>query len=480
MAKKKTNKRNRLLIVVDLLLAALITVMILAALIILPGRQTNPQLSATQPTTLMTEAPTEETTEPETEPPTTLPPEPEHVVATATIGATGDVLMHLPVVNSGRQSDGSYDFESIFHYLSPYSASVDYAIANLETTLAGTEGGYAYSGYPMFNCPDEIVDGAMGAGFDMFLTANNHCIDTRMYGYQRTLDVVRGKGMEALGTMKTPEDPKWSIQDLNGIKVGMMCYTYQTPTPQGGNPNRVYLNGLLMDEGGDQIINSFKPTNPEPFYEEVAQFMEEMKEAGAEATVMFIHWGEEYVFNPVPTQTAIAQQLCELGIDVIVGGHPHVVEPIQLLTSEENPDHKTVCLYSMGNAVSNQRQGNLSMVSTAHTEDGVWFTMTFSKYSDDTVYLEDVNLIPTWVDLRTTNGRTYNILPLDEADRDNWQENLGLTDWTLNLAGKSFDRTMKLVGDGLAESKEYLASAKAQREADYQAEVDAWIAEHAA
>lgn len=478
MAKKKNN-HNRLLIVLDLLLALVITIMILAVMI-LSGREAKPQLNNNPSTTAATEAPTEETTEPETEPPTTLPPEPEHVVATATIGATGDVLMHLPVINTGRQSDGSYNFDSIFQYLSSYSSQVDYAVANLETTLAGTEGGYVYSGYPMFNCPDEIVDGAMNAGFDMFLTANNHCIDTRMYGYQRTLDVVRGKGMDTLGTMKTSEDPKWVIKDLNGIKVGMLCYTYQTPTPQGGNPNRVYLNGLLMDEGGDQIINSFKPSNPEPFYEEVAGFLAEMRDAGAEATVMFIHWGEEYVFNPVPAQTTIAQQLCELGIDVIVGGHPHVVEPIQLLTSEENPEHKTVCLYSMGNAVSNQRQGNLSMVSTAHTEDGVWFTMTFSKYSDDTVYLEDVNLIPTWVDLRTNNGRTYNILPLDDTQRENWQTELELSDWGLTLAGNSYERTMKLVGDGLTESKTYLAEAKAQREADYQAEVDAWIAANAA
>ena len=113
------------------------------------------------------EDPTEDTTEP------TLP-EPEHVVSTATIAATGDILMHMPVVNTGLQTDGSYDFSSIFRYLEPYSSGVDYAIANLETTLCGTENGYPYHGYPNFNCPDEIAYGAADAGFDMLLTANNH------------------------------------------------------------------------------------------------------------------------------------------------------------------------------------------------------------------------------------------------------------------------------------------------------------------
>ena len=91
-------------------------------------------------------------------------------MATATIGATGDLLMHLPVINSCRESDGTYNFDEIFQYLKDYSSAVDYAAANLETTLYGT--GKAWSGFPNFNCPDSIVDGAKNAGFDMLLTGN--------------------------------------------------------------------------------------------------------------------------------------------------------------------------------------------------------------------------------------------------------------------------------------------------------------------
>lgn len=420
-----------------------------------------------------TSAPETETTEPETtEPPTTLPPEPEHVVATATIGATGDILMHMPVVTTGQQGNGTYNFDSIFRYLREYSDGADYAVANLETTLAGTGNGYQYSGYPMFNCPDEIVDGAKDAGFDMLLTANNHCFDTKMVGFNRTIEVIREKGLLNLGTLLSPEDDKYQIVEINGIKIGMMCFTYETGIPEGGYSGRVYLNGLAMDPGGEEIITSFLPSNPAPFYAEVQTYLDEMKEAGADATVMFIHWGEEYVLNTIPYQKTMAQELCNMGIDVIVGGHPHVVEPMELLESTTDPEHKTVCLYSMGNAVSNQRLGNISRLSTAHTEDGVWFTFTFSKYSDDTVYLESVDLIPCWVDYRNqTANRTYNIIPLDYDRLDEWKEVFELSDTGFSAAQRSYDRTMAIVGEGLTASQEYLAEQKEIREANYLAAV---------
>ena len=124
-------------------------------------------------------------TETETEPPTTIPV-PEHVVTTASIGSMGDLLMHKPIFDDTQynaavqQADGSYNFESVFRYIKEYITELDYAAVNLETTLAGTDNGYGYSGYPHFNCPDAIVDGAKEAGFDMLLTANNHSYDTTL------------------------------------------------------------------------------------------------------------------------------------------------------------------------------------------------------------------------------------------------------------------------------------------------------------
>lgn len=396
-----------------------------------------------------------------TEPPTE--PEPEHVVATASLAAVGDLLMHEPVMRSGYNgAENSYDFSSIFKYLAPTIGSYDYSVANLETTLAGAS--KPYKGYPNFNCPDEIVSSAQSAGFDMLLTANNHCFDTGMDGYLRTLEVTKAAGIDTIGTMAAKEDPKYLIKDINGIRFGLMCYTYETTNGQGEFPA---LNGLPMYGGSYDIINTFVPTAPEPMYDEIRDYMMEMKEQGVEVTVLFIHWGTEYVLKTDKTQPIIAQGLANLGIDVIVGGHPHVVEPMTLLENANDPTHKTVCIYSLGNAVSNQRLGNLSQISTAHTEDGALFTVTFEKYSDGKVYMLDTNVIPMWVNMRTQGAREYNIVPLDGEKRDAWKAAFDLTDTMMNTCDKSYKRTMDIVGSGLETCREYLYEQKEARDEYY-------------
>lgn len=194
-----------------------------------------------------------------------------------------------------------------------------------------------------------------------------------------------------------------------------------------------------------------------------------MSNAGAEATIMYIHWGQEYMLTSNTEQQTIAQKLCDLGIDVIIGGHPHVVQPIDLLESTINPEHKTVCLYSMGNAVSNQRKGMLSSIKTAHTEDGILFSATFEKYSDGTVYLAEIDALPTWVNMHTnSNGKTeYNILPLDYDRLNEWQSLFDIGDTTYEAAQDSYKRTMEIVGDGLSEVQSYLTQEKTERGAYY-------------
>ena len=409
---------------------------------------------------LPTEAPTTEpTTEPPTEPPTTEPPVPEHVVTTATIGTVGDLLMHKPVFDTCRQSDGSYNFESIFRYIAGDISSLDYAIANLETTFGGDN--YKYQGNPAFNCPDALAYSVADAGFDMLLTANNHSGDTMGPGIIRTIEHVRGSGLATLGSQLSGE-PRYSIVDVNGIKIGMVCYTWS----YSGDGINFSLNGLqpVKDEGQ---MNYFTNKNPDKLYNEAQQIITEMKNQGAEATMMFIHWGVEYVMVENALQDTIAQRLCDMGFDVIVGGHPHVVQPMDLLTSTVDPDHKTVVIYSLGNAVSNQRTGISDLFPAGYTEDGVLFNVTFCKYSDGTVYLQDVDVIPTWVDLRTTNGRYYFILPLDGSKMDQWQSQLDLSDVGLGAATRSYNRTMGIVGEGLNLAKQYLADAQELRDANY-------------
>lgn len=405
----------------------------------------------------------------ETEPPATEPPEPEHVVSTAEIAVTGDILMHMPVINTGLQGDGSYNFDSIFRYLTPYVSSADLAVANLETTLAGSDKGYKYSGHPAFNCPDEIVDALKKAGFDLLLTANNHCYDTSEYGFLRTVRTVREKGLQVLGTREQVSESKYTVQEINGIKIGMVNYTYQG-LPENPVAGKVYMNKNTLSDTCALLVNSFIEAQPDSFYLEARQCLEEMKAAGAEATVMFIHWGVEYQTTPSASQKQIAQQLCDLGYDLVLGGHPHVIQPVELLTSRLDPEHKTVCLYSSGNAVSNQRISEMNL-KTGHTEDALLFRFTFSKYSDGTVYLENVETLPCWVDLRTEPQREYPIIPLDDSQLADWQSLYGLTSEALENAKKSYDRTTTLTGPGTTQVQDYLAAQKQQREADYLAAV---------
>ena len=387
------------------------------------------------------------------------------LVSTATVLSTGDILMHGKVINSGKQDDGSYNFDSIFQYVKSYSQAADFSVANLETTLCGTDNGYAYAGNPKFNCPDAIVDSLKGAGFDMLLTANNHADDTTLVGYKRTLNVVREKGLDTLGTYLSADEQKWTIEEVNGIKIGMVCYTYSDGFSQNGYP---LLNYNEVGENG--ILNYFTYDKLPEFYTQLQGYLDEMKAAGAEATVVYLHWGEEYKWEtgegPNANQTAMAQKLCDMGVDVIVGGHPHVVQPVDLLQSGTDAEHKTIVLYSMGNAVSNQRKEEMQQSEpTGHTEDGVLFCVTFAKYSDGSVCVDSAELIPTWVNMHANSGATeYNILPLEEATAAQWQAQFGLTDTQLANAKASFDRTQALVLPGMEKVQNYLTQQKQLRE----------------
>ena len=407
--------------------------------------------------TAATEAPTETTVPPTTEP----PPEPETVIATATIASQGDLLMHKPVFDTCRQGDGSYNYDSIFRYVKDTVSSYDYALANLETTFGGDD--FIYQGNPAFNCPDGLADSVVAAGYDMLLTANNHCGDTMAAGVQRTLEHVRSKGLATIGTQLNDEEPKYAVVDINGIKVGMVCYSWA----YSYNGSAVSMNGLTPIKANG-TINFFMNNNLPAFYSEVEQIMAAMKAEGAEVTMMQIHWGQEYQLTENATQNKIAQKLCDLGFDVIVGGHPHVVQPMELLESTVDPAHKTVCIYSVGNAVSNQRNGYISQAPAYYTEDGALFEVTFEKYSDGKVYIVGTDVIPTWVNMHTTNGtKEYNILPLAENTRDSWRETFNLNDNTMLFATRSYDRTMGIVGEGLTQCQEYLAQAKIDRDQYY-------------
>lgn len=445
------------------ILLVLIAVLFVADVIVIglclktPGSTKSNQKPSASQGSSNTPSPTDGTEAPTEEAP--------QLVSTATVLSTGDILMHGKVINSGKQDDGSYNFDSIFQYVKSYAQAADFSVANLETTLCGTDNGYAYAGNPKFNCPDAIVDSLKGAGFDMLLTANNHADDTSLVGYKRTLNVVREKGLDTLGTYLSADEQKWTIEEVNGIKIGMVCYTYSDGFSQNGYP---LLNYNEVGENG--ILNYFTYDKLPEFYTQLQGYLDEMKTAGAEATVVYLHWGEEYKWKtgegPNANQTAMAQKLCDMGVDVIVGGHPHVVQPVDLLTSGTDAEHKTIVLYSMGNAVSNQRKEEMQQSEpTGHTEDGVLFCVTFAKYSDGSVCVDSAELIPTWVNMHANSGSTeYNILPLEESTAAQWQAQFGLTDTQLANAKASFDRTQALTLTGMEKVQSYLAQQKQPQE----------------
>ena len=407
------------------------------------------------------------TTPTETEAPTeTTQPQPEKVIATATISAQGDLLMHKPIFDDRsvvKQDDGSYDFSPVFKYFTETLQGYDYAIANLETTFGGDN--FPYQGNPAFNCPDPFLDSVVDAGYDMLLTANNHSYDTLMTGITRTLEQVRGAGLGTIGTRLTEEEQRWSMVEVNGIKIGMLCYTYSSGLNDAGIPR---LNGNSPVEN-EQLVNWFFNRNPQKMYDEVEIILQEMEDAGAEINMMFIHWGNEYELTENNFQNQQAQALCDLGIDVIVGGHPHVVQPVEVLTSTTDPDHNTICIYSLGNAVSNQRHGNIPACPTAHTEDGILFEITFEKYSDGSVYIQSADILPTWVNLHWVDGggNEYNMIPLYAEQKDQWQTRFSLNDEALRKANASYDRTMKIVGEGLTQIQDFLSQEKEAREQYY-------------
>lgn len=441
------------------LLIFLILIIALAGCLTVRPDQTLPETTAAPAVTETTAAePTVPASQPETAgiAETTAPePEPAVKISTATITTTGDLLMHIPVINSGLQADGSYDYTEMFRYISPYVTAADWAVANLETTLCGTENGFSYSGYPKFNCPDGLVDSAAAAGFDLLLTANNHCNDTGSVGFNRTLQIIADRGLASLGTRSADEERDYRIVELNGISIGMICYTYGTILDSG----LPAVNGLPLEQSIAEQINVFDYDHLEDFYSVFRAQMESMTGDGAEAVVLFIHWGQEYQLSANSWQKSMAQALCDLGVDVIIGNHPHVVQAAELLTSALDEGHKTVCLYSTGNTVSNQRQGSIASLDSAHTEDGVLFSVTFAKYSDGTVRLDGTEVIPLWVNRRGSgSGRTYSILPLDPETMDDWQSLYGLRDAELASAIRSYDRTMDQLGSGFTDCQDWLAA----------------------
>jgi poly-gamma-glutamate synthesis protein (capsule biosynthesis protein) len=293
----------------------------------------------------------------------------------------------------------------------------------------------------------------------MLLTANNHSYDTGYTGFIRTQQIIADRGLEHIGTRLNVADKNYAVQEISGIRIGMICYTYNNGTDKNGN---VSLNLHELSEEASALVNSFCPWELPSFYEKLTRDIANMRADGAEAMMLYIHWGEEYQTTPTVAQKEMAQELCDLGIDVIVGNHAHVIQPVELLTNSKDESKKTLCLYSMGNAVSNIRG---SSKYPSHCEDGLLFQVTFAKYSDGTVILESAEILPTWVNRYNENGISkFRILAMDGDSPEKWRQDMGLTDELLEKCRASYDRTQEIVAGGLVEANAHFAKMQAETE----------------
>ncbi len=368
---------------------------------------------------------------------------------TATVLSTGDIMVHSPQLTGAYvPSSGLYDFSAFFKETAPYFKNADLSIGNLEVTFGGNEG-REYSGYPMFNTPDSLADAIKESGLNLLLTSNNHSYDTGLSGLKRTVSVLKQKGIDFTGTRETETEPAYLIKKINNINIGIINYTYET-SPQNPTEGRKYLNGSVISAEANNLINSFSYNKIDAFYTDIESNLTQMKNDGAEFLVVYIHWGNEYQTSPNTHQKSIAQRLCNMGVDIIIGSHPHVIQPVELITSEDSLN-TTVCLYSTGNAVSNQRQELMTSCPSGHTEDGMLFEFTLKKTKEG-VFLTALDLIPTWVNKYLQNGRyQYTIYPIENPD-DLSKYSFNAT--ALQKAKKSYERTKSIVAAGLTECQQ--------------------------
>lgn len=261
----------------------------------------------------------------------------------------GDAMQHQGQLDAARRADGSYDYSECFSLLAPVISEADYAVVNFETTL----GGRNYSGYPCFTSPDSYARALTDAGFDMLLTANNHTLDRLDRGLDRTISVLDSIGADHIGTYTDQAERDRRIpfvRDIKGFRIGFLNYTYGT-------------NGLTLKGNGvvDYIDRS-----------RIDKDIEATRAAGAELIVAAIHWGVEYKLLPHPSQTSLARHMREKGVEMIIGGHPHVIQPMEL-TDADSTGRRQLTVYSLGNFISNMR--------TTDTRGGAMVSVTLRRDS---------------------------------------------------------------------------------------------------
>lgn len=283
-----------------------------------------------------------------------------------TLVFSGDIMQHMPQVDAAREADGSYDYHACFQYIKPFWEKADFAIANLETTLS--EQG-PYSGYPRFASPTSLAGALQDAGVDVVVLANNHCCDRGAVGIRTTVRTVDSLGLLYAGVYTdSAQASKPLIMNKGRYRVALLNATYGT-------------NGLPVPKG--TVVHQLDTLR-------MAGEVRQAKRDSATHIILFAHWGEEYQQRPNRAQRKLAEWCRRQGIDVVIGSHPHVAQPI---------DTAVNVVWSLGNFVSNQRN--------RYQDGGLNVRVTLSMMRRPVI-----ESLPHWVWTPVQEGRKrYYVLP---------------------------------------------------------------------
>lgn len=319
------------------------------------------------------------------------PPPPKPKPVQARILAVGDLLMHTPLVYASQLPNDEWDFKPLFAPVRPWIEAADLAIANLETTLTGSQ--YPWAGYPSFNTPPEFARDIKAIGFDAITHANNHTLDYSEYGLKQTITALDRYGLHRVGAARTPEESERIpvIPVKPGINLALLAYTYGTngvPLPHPWSVNMLDTERIPAD------IRR-------------ARQME-----GVDLVAVALHFGDEYARKPNAEQERYIKLSLEAGADIVLGNHPHVIQPIEVrqVRDEFGRDLPRAVINSLGNFISNQ--------IGLHREAGLIFIVDVVK-EEGITRVTQVSFLPTWVHGYRENGaRRYRVVPVEKAMRD--------------------------------------------------------------
>lgn len=379
----------------------------------------------------------------ETPTPTPIPtpaPTPAFEEWDITLMAVGDNLMHMGVVYTGRMQDNTYDYSFLFEDISNFLGKADIKIINQETILGGNELGF--SGYPYFNSPTEVGDAIAAAGFNVVLQASNHSADQGIKGlkncaayWEKYPDVLM-TGIYEEAPEEEKEKTPIPILNIDGVTFAVLNYTYGPNMEVLPREIQGHLNMLCAwDENSGAI--DFTTIHPD--------VLTEIEEASKQADVVIVcpHWGTEYTTKPSQYQKEFAKQMTQAGADLIIGTHPHVVQPVEWVESENG--NKALCYYSLGNYVSTQKDAismleAMAWVTFRVKENGVEIVEDKTgvypmvcQYTSGPVRIEGVYLLETYTqEMADSHGiRNYGNVNLKLEDLQAWSEEI-LGEWVLS------------------------------------------------